>query len=370
VSKYGDNPANDGKTLNDFIHHNSNRLNWGDLAATERPTGAPVTGESDVVAVTEEDYNRPTCEGAGQFETWRIGADKIMRNLDSFVVEVDPTRATLCSAHYFDVRDGLVAQGWYEGGTRFLDVTNPSDIRQVGYWIPAKNVTWSVYYPPTDPTGQIVYALDTTRGVDVIKIDRGKPADTSTPPQGGGTGGPLPGAGSTAGQTAPDLKLKIGDLRGVVRAGKKNSYNVSVRNGGRAPARGIAVTVDLPKGTKWARGGKSGKRGRQVTFTVGSLASKATKRLRFTLKISRRFRGSTLSVSGSATTDGDTNPRDNFSVDRDKVRKAKRSKKSRAASSDRAAKTASMPTAIAPPVSNEDANAWGYTFGMLCRIEA
>ena len=175
ASKYGDEPVNDGKTLNDFIHHNSNRLNWGDLAARHRPEGAAAAGESDVVAVTEEDYQRPTCEGAGQFETWKIGADKIMRNLDSFVVEVDPSRATLCSAHYFDVRDGLVAQGWYEGGTRFLDVTNPSDIRQVGYWIPAKNVTWSAYYPPTDPSGQIVYALDTTRGVDVIKIDRGKP---------------------------------------------------------------------------------------------------------------------------------------------------------------------------------------------------
>jgi FAD-dependent urate hydroxylase len=63
----------------------------------------------------------------------------------------------LCSAHYFDVRDGLVAQAWYESGTRFLDVSDPSNIRQVGYWIPAKNVTWSAYYPPTDPTGQIVY---------------------------------------------------------------------------------------------------------------------------------------------------------------------------------------------------------------------
>ena len=203
-----------------------------------------------------------------------------MRNLDSFVVEVDPSRATLCSAHYFDVRDGLVAQGWYEGGTRFLDVTNPSDIRQVGYWIPNKNVTWGAYYPPTDPTGSIVYAIDTTRGVDVIKIDRGKPADT-TPPPGGGTGSArrrLDALGAVGAQP----QLKIGDRRRVVRAGKKNSTTrSSVRNGGRAPARGIAVTVDLPKGTKWARGGKSGKRGRQVTFTVGSLASKATKRLRF-----------------------------------------------------------------------------------------
>ena len=62
----------------------------------------------------------------------------MLRNLDSFVIEVDPSRTTLCSAHYFDERGGLVAQGWYEGGTRFLDVTNPADIKQVGYWIPAQ----------------------------------------------------------------------------------------------------------------------------------------------------------------------------------------------------------------------------------------
>ena len=37
------------------------------------------------------------------------------------------------------------------------------------------------------------------------------------------------------------------------------------------------MTVDLPKGTTWVKGGKSGKRGRQVTFTSRSLASKATK---------------------------------------------------------------------------------------------
>src|SRR5829696_7580457 len=115
-----DQPNNDGKSLNDFIHHNSMRLNNSSLAAP--PPGADPNAESDTVLVTEEDYTRPTCEGAGQFETWRIGADGILSNLDSFVVEVDPSRTTLCSAHYFDERGGLVAQGWYEGGARFLDI--------------------------------------------------------------------------------------------------------------------------------------------------------------------------------------------------------------------------------------------------------
>ena len=59
----------------------------------------------------------------------------------------------LCSAHYFDERDGLVASGWYEEGTRFLDVRDPAGIRQVGYWVPTKGETWSVYFAPTDPSG-------------------------------------------------------------------------------------------------------------------------------------------------------------------------------------------------------------------------
>ena len=65
----------DGKTLNDFIHHNSMRMNNG-VAAPSPPPGADPTAESDTVLVTEEDYTRPTCEGAGQFETWRIGGGR------------------------------------------------------------------------------------------------------------------------------------------------------------------------------------------------------------------------------------------------------------------------------------------------------
>ncbi len=79
----------------------------------------------------------------------------------------------LCSAHYFDERDGLVAIGWYEEGTRFLDVRDPAGIRQVGYWVPTKGETWATYFPPTDRTGEIVYSLDFARGIDVLRIDRG-----------------------------------------------------------------------------------------------------------------------------------------------------------------------------------------------------
>ena len=368
-SRYAEEPNNDGKTLNDFIHHNSLRLNNSSLAAP--PAGSDPNAESDTVLVTEEDYTRPTCEGAGQVETWRIGTDGVLRNLDSFVIEVDPSRTTLCSAHYFDERGGLVAQGWYEGGTRFLDVTDPSDIKQVGYWIPQKNVTWGAYYAPTDPTGSIVYALDTTRGVDVLKIDRGTP-DTSTPPPGGGTGG---SAGTPQGQgggsgASPNLRLKIGDRRRSVRKGQTVKYTVDVRNGGRATANGIAVTVDLPRGVSRVRGGRSAARGRQARFTLGSLAPKATKRFKLVTKISRRFRGRTVEISAAATTDGDADPRNNFYVDRNQVKAAK-GRKSSASRPTQAQETARMPEVIAPKLGSidaADAKRWAQTFGGICRL--
>ena len=38
--------------------------------------------------------------------------------------------------------------------------------------MPTKGETWPVVYPPTDPTGEVVYALDFARGIDVLRLDR------------------------------------------------------------------------------------------------------------------------------------------------------------------------------------------------------
>jgi hypothetical protein len=48
-----------------------------------------------------------------------------------------------CSSHWFDEDQDLVAVGWYEQGTRFLDVHDPRDIRQVGFYLPANGSTWA-----------------------------------------------------------------------------------------------------------------------------------------------------------------------------------------------------------------------------------
>jgi LVIVD repeat len=171
VAKTGAEATNPSK-LNDFILHNSQR-------------------RGQTLLVTEEDYidtdeEQPgSCNGQGKFETYRIRlkAGKLT-NLDTWKTELnglltggsEDSKAPLtvnCSSHWFDQQAGIVAVGWYEQGTRFLDTTNPSNIRQVGYYLPANGSTWAAYWAPKDESKSIVYTTDAYRGLDVLRIDGG-----------------------------------------------------------------------------------------------------------------------------------------------------------------------------------------------------
>lgn len=172
----------DGTNPNDFIHHNSLRRKGG-----------------DVLYVTEEDYTRPGCEGAGSFQTWKVPTTgkglptgKDLTPLDQWATESvtqametppgssNPVTA-LCSAHYFDLKKNIVAQGWYEQGVRFLDVSDPKKITQIGYFIPPSAMTWSAYFPPTDKTLQTAYVFDASHGIDVLRIARPAKGALSSP---------------------------------------------------------------------------------------------------------------------------------------------------------------------------------------------
>jgi hypothetical protein len=158
---------------NDFILHNSQR-------------------RGKTLLITEEDYIDTDevppggCRGQGKFETWDLSGLKKgkITPLSTWETELNgmftggavDSKAPVtvnCSSHWFDARDGVAAVGWYEQGVRFLDYTTPTDIKQVGYYIPANGSTWASYWSPTDPNGQIVYTADVYRGVDVLRIDGG-----------------------------------------------------------------------------------------------------------------------------------------------------------------------------------------------------
>ena len=322
-SDYVEDFGQDGSTLNDLIHHNSHRLPKTSLTT---PTGPP--GEdSDVMVITEEDYSRPTCAGAGSLQTWRIGNDDVIRNLDSWEVEVDPARTALCSAHYFDEDAGLLAQGWYEQGTRFLDVTDPTQIRQVGFWIPQKNVTWGAVFHPTDRS--IVYSLDHPRGIDVLAVDRG--GDEVTPPP-DDSGEPAPdlsglrpdtrrpepsqpagpaGTQITRQSGRPRLRLRVRGGRGA-RRGRRVRYRFGVRNVGTATARAVRVRVRLPSTLKHLKGGRRRKGTRTVVMSLGNigagkgksraLSARVTRAARAGRKITVRARVTLVAPSAAAAT--------------------------------------------------------------------
>jgi hypothetical protein len=150
---------------NDFILHNSKR-------------------NGNTLLITEEDYVDTDevppggCRGQGKFETWSIAMRPGgLTPLDTWMTELNGSdskaAATVnCSSHWFEVSKDLVAVGWYEQGTRFLDVHDPRNIRQVGFYLPANGSTWAAYWSPTDPSRSIVYTTDAYLGVDVLRIDR------------------------------------------------------------------------------------------------------------------------------------------------------------------------------------------------------
>jgi hypothetical protein len=180
VNTGGGLPGDDGSGPLDFLHHNMlrtsiNMSDTGEITASETP------GTGNVLAITEEDYAKPTCEGQGSVQTWRItgatnpdGSTKL-ELLDMWTTELNelsnqtgrsPATGN-CSAHWFDEHDGLIAQGWYDQGVRFLDISNPRDIQQVAYYA-TTGTFWAAYFAPADPS--IVYGLDTTSGIDVLKL--------------------------------------------------------------------------------------------------------------------------------------------------------------------------------------------------------
>ena len=75
-----------------------------------------------------------------------------------------------CSSHWFTTHPkwkngGIIAAGWYHNGTRFLDVDAKGKITEAGWFLPNGGGTSGAYWI----TNEIVYAVDYTRGIDVLR---------------------------------------------------------------------------------------------------------------------------------------------------------------------------------------------------------
>ncbi len=176
----GDDPRHPG--WNDFIHHNSFRPN----AKAFRPNAKPSFANGNVLLVTEEDYMQTDCAKAGSFQTWYVKRlngrpgqivplDKVeLADLGSFPVPQD----AFCSAHWFDYHpSGIVAVGFYGGGTQFVDVRNPRDIKPYGHATWGASEVWDTYWVPRYTKAgvargrtNLAYSVDAVRGLDVYRV--------------------------------------------------------------------------------------------------------------------------------------------------------------------------------------------------------
>jgi hypothetical protein len=211
---------------NDFIHHNSFRPS----AKRFRPGRKASLGRGNVLLVTEEDYVQTDCSRAGSFQTWKVNSlrrrgpkvtplDKVeLGDLHAAQdLNVDLPQGVFCSAHWFDYRPGgIVAIGYYGGGTQFLDVRNPRNIKSYGYaWMGGSEVWDAMWVPVYDGKGRqtgaktnVVYSIDLVRGLDVYSVD--VPGRVGIEPM--SAGGPQP----TAGDLASSAALPVGLVAGAM----------------------------------------------------------------------------------------------------------------------------------------------------------
>ncbi len=137
----------------------------------------------ELVMGTEEDFNRTTCDGEGQFtiaslegsydgEGWRSTPEDPFRLKTVGTWSPKDKEGTIqlnsCSAHYFDLQNRLVAYGWYGQGTRILDISDPENPIQVAYFRPDGGNVWASYW-----YGKYVIVADNARGIDILKLDTG-----------------------------------------------------------------------------------------------------------------------------------------------------------------------------------------------------
>lgn len=144
----------------------------------------PNRGRDRFFLVQGETPTSTTCdEQSGAFMTWDTrGYRKThsFRLVDEFRVTngtvVDgnpPVNGLGCTTMWFQEHPtfrggGLVAAAFFEHGTRFLEVDRRGKISERGYFLPAGGETIATYWITQD----IVYAIDTTRGIDILRFDR------------------------------------------------------------------------------------------------------------------------------------------------------------------------------------------------------
>ncbi len=132
----------------------------------------------------------------------------------------------LYCAHWFNLHPefsdgGLFAAGYYDWGTRIVQVAADGSMSEYGWYLPSDGYTASSYWVSRD----VLYTLDYVRGLEILQVDVEAPADPSpegevaageldfedlpAPDDGGGPTTPVTGSG-LAGLAIGTLGLGLG----------------------------------------------------------------------------------------------------------------------------------------------------------------
>jgi hypothetical protein len=141
----------------------------------------PRKGKDKLVMMQGEQNFQERCSDTnGPFTTWdasKVKKTRTFKLIDTYRVQngtyndgAPPANALGCSAHWFDdhpkfKNGGFVAVGYYEHGTRFLDIASNGKIKEAGWFVPWGGSTSAAYWVSKD----LVYAVDYTRGIDILR---------------------------------------------------------------------------------------------------------------------------------------------------------------------------------------------------------
>lgn len=141
----------------------------------------PQSGRDPIMMSADETNATPRCElGSASFRTWDASKWKQTHSfkvIDKYNLKngtlsdgSPPANGMGCSTHWFEQNPrfkngGVMALGAYDHGTRFLHITPAGEIHEAGYFLPTASETSAAHWI----TDRIVYSIDYTRGIDILK---------------------------------------------------------------------------------------------------------------------------------------------------------------------------------------------------------
>jgi len=148
----------------------------------EHSVAWPRKGKDLFIFSSFETNGTPRCEaGTGAFTVWdasRWRETHTFTFLDEWTITngtyIDgrpPANGLGCSPHWFQEHPdfhngGIVAAGFYDHGTRFLQVNRKGKVSEAGYFQPWRGSTSAAYWV----TDELVYSIDYERGFDILRF--------------------------------------------------------------------------------------------------------------------------------------------------------------------------------------------------------